>query len=43
MLARVTKLENTGAMHPIEYVMIALGTIVGILGVAGLVALVRSH
>ncbi len=30
-------------MHPIEYVMIALGTIVGILGVAALVSLVRSH
>lgn len=30
-------------MHPIEYVMLALGTIVAILGLMALVALVKAH
>lgn len=30
-------------MHPIEYVMLAIGTIVAVLGVLSLYALVRSH
>ena len=34
---------NTGTMHPIEYVMITIGTIVAILGLFALVALVKSH
>ncbi len=30
-------------MHPIEYVLITIATIVSILGVGAIVALVRSH
>lgn len=34
---------NTGPMHPIEYVVLTIGTIVIILAVMALVAMVRSH
>jgi hypothetical protein len=30
-------------MHPIEYVLLTIGTIVAILGVMALFAMVRSH
>lgn len=30
-------------MHPIEYVLLTIGTIVALLGVAALFALVKSH
>ncbi len=30
-------------MHPIEYVLLTIGTIVAILGVFALVAMVKSH
>lgn len=30
-------------MHPIEYVLLAIGTVVALLGVAALFALVKSH
>lgn len=30
-------------MHPIEYVLLTIGTIVAILGIAALFAMVRSH
>lgn len=30
-------------MHPIEYVLLTIGTIVAVLGVCALIALVRSH
>lgn len=35
-------LENTGVMHPIEYVLLTIGTIVAILGVMAFVTLVKS-
>lgn len=43
MLALEREVENTVVMHPIEYVMLAIGTIVAILGLFALVALVKSH
>ncbi len=43
MLAATEDQENTGTMHPIEYVLLTIGTIVAILGVFALVALVKSH
>lgn len=43
MLAESAEQENTGTMHPIEYVLLTIGTIVAILGVFALVAMVKSH
>jgi hypothetical protein len=43
MVVCVEEEENTGTMHPIEYIMLATGVIVALLGVAALVALAKSH
>ena len=42
-MAGVAKGENTGAMHPIEYVLATIGAIVAILGFMALIAMVRAH
>ena len=41
-LAYAAEEENTGTMHPIEYVLLTIATIITDFGVFALVALVKS-